>query len=467
MPHKKSRSRRSAKVQNALLAIGVRNRHRPALGPINHPRKVAAARRHPGKHARVQPKRVRQAHKPQSLFPSGRESNTNRRHQVVTEDEYITDINGSTAFSTTPYALNPGQSATFPWAYKIAALYERWRTRYVEFYYKPQVSAYATNGQSGKVMLSFDYNASDSAPTTKQQVEDTRPHADAMPYEVVRLRLDPKLLNSQDSKYVRPGGQPAGTDLKTYDGGVLYVSTDGNANANVIGELRVRYSFELMTPVLESSVLPNVGAFAHIVEGASQTATNTSPLGTTGGIVQSSSTLLGTAPTMTTFLMPQVGTFVVAGSWAGASIAAAPTLVAGANIVNVNALKDDGGHLVSSFLNAGTAANVLACFNVIAAGTGSGNTVTIGALTGMSGGQADVLILQVSSSLNALKPADSPIDERLKRLERLLALVDPEDCGLDDDTVSVTSMPLTNNNGNSQSSSCASAIIRRALSRKA
>lgn len=184
--------------------------------------------------------------KQQFLGPKGRDSGV--------QDEYIQDINGSVSFSTTAIPFNPGQSSFLPRFSKEAVLYEKWICTLAEPYFKPMVSAYATNGQSGKVLLSFDYDASDSPPATKQQVEDTDPHSDAMPYEFCRLSLDPSQLNASPlGKYVRPGGLPGSADIKSYDGGVLYVSTIGNTNTSVIGELRVRYHFKLVKPVLESS----------------------------------------------------------------------------------------------------------------------------------------------------------------------------------------------------------------------
>jgi len=177
-----------------------------------------------------------------------------RLKQMIEEDEYIADINGSVAFATNAFNVNIGQSSTFPWGSKIAALFEKYHFDMLEFYYRREVSEYATNGQSGKVMLSFDYDASDAAPTSKQQVLDTIPHADAMPCEpTVVLRINTNEMKSQDGWYVRSGAQPANTDIKTYDCGILYVSTYGCANTTAIGELRVRYKCTLHVPVLEAS----------------------------------------------------------------------------------------------------------------------------------------------------------------------------------------------------------------------
>jgi hypothetical protein len=186
-------------------------------------------------------------------FPSGNRPRGTRWCRVE-EDEYIADIAGSISFVTTAFPVNPGQAGTFPWLSKQAAQWEKYRWEYLEFYYKPEVSAFATQGQSGKVILSIDYDASDAPPTSKQQCEDTDPHTDAMPYEDLLLELDPRqMFEMADSKYVRPGGLPGSTDIKTYDSGNLSVSTSANQGATLLGELHVRYAVIFEVPVLEST----------------------------------------------------------------------------------------------------------------------------------------------------------------------------------------------------------------------
>lgn len=190
---------------------------------------------------------------PLGLSSSNSSSSGRTKFHIIDEDEYIADINGSVAFATTQYSGNIGQSGSFPWGYKIASLYEKYRFLKLEFYYRREVSEYATNGQAGKVMLSWDYDASDGAPTSKQQVLDTEPHADGMPStEKISLVVNCQHFQKTDGMYVRPGAQPANTDIKTYDCGNLFVSTYGNTNTTVVGELRVRYTCRVEIPVLES-----------------------------------------------------------------------------------------------------------------------------------------------------------------------------------------------------------------------
>jgi len=167
----------------------------------------------------------------------------------ITFDEYIGEINGSVAFTATKFPLQPGIAGTFPKGAIKAALYSEWRQISCEFYYKPEVSGFATQGQGGKVILAMDYNAGNPAPTTKQQVEIMH-RVDNMPYEKMALRTDSVAVNRADAKYIRTGPIPVDEDIKTFDGGNLWVCTIGQANANVVGELHVRYKFRCSKPTL-------------------------------------------------------------------------------------------------------------------------------------------------------------------------------------------------------------------------
>ena len=103
------------------------------------------------------------------------------------------------------------------------------------------MTGFAAAGQRGQVIMSFDYDASDHPPTDKQQMEATWPHKDDMPYKEIRLNLPIAELTGPGGKYVRPGLPPTGTDIKTYDVGVLHIATSGMESLDAyIGELRVR-----------------------------------------------------------------------------------------------------------------------------------------------------------------------------------------------------------------------------------
>jgi len=187
---------------------------------------------------------------------STRNKMLSRAPTVIEEDEYIgaVTVAGQPNFNVVSYSVNIGNATTFPWGSTIAKNFEKYRFSYCEFYYKREVSEFATNGQVGKVMLSFDNDAADGAPVNKQQVEDTVPHSDGMPSENFALEIPIRELRRLvDGFFVRPAGLPGGTDIKTYDIGNLFVSTQGILNNVEVGELHVRYRCELFIPILEGT----------------------------------------------------------------------------------------------------------------------------------------------------------------------------------------------------------------------
>lgn len=180
------------------------------------------------------------------------------RSCTIMEDEYIAEVIGGATganFNNTAYVINPGQVSTFPWLSKIAAQWEKYHFNSLEFYYKPEVTGFATAGQSGKVIMSVDFDASDAPPSSKQQMEDTMPHVDGMPAVSIRMPLTARQMHAlYPTLYVRPGGLPGASDIKTYDAGNLNIATQGlNSNTATLGELRVKYNVTLSVPVLESS----------------------------------------------------------------------------------------------------------------------------------------------------------------------------------------------------------------------
>jgi len=186
----------------------------------------------------------------------------NKKRIIVKESEYI----GEVTVSNEPnfqniYTLpcNPGQSSTFPWLYTIAKNYEKYRFLELCFFYKPEVTEYTANVNTGKVIMSADYDASDAAPANKQQMEDVDPHADGMPYQSIMLTLDPKqMFKMSDARYVRIGGLPGSTDIKTYDCANFFLAVQGQSANSLIGELHVRYTVELSVPVIEDQALAPV-----------------------------------------------------------------------------------------------------------------------------------------------------------------------------------------------------------------
>jgi hypothetical protein len=182
----------------------------------------------------------------------------NKKRIIVKETEYIGEVtvaNQPNFQNLYTLPCNPGQSSSFPWLYTIAKNYEKYRFLELCFFYKPEVTEFTANVNTGKVILSADYDASDAAPATKQQMEDVDPHADGMPYQSIQLTLDPKqMFQMSDAKYVRIGGLPGSSDIKTYDCANFFLAVQGQVANSTIGELHVRYTVELSVPVIEDVI---------------------------------------------------------------------------------------------------------------------------------------------------------------------------------------------------------------------
>lgn len=180
-----------------------------------------------------------------------------RRQKRVSNDEFIGAVTSAATganFQSVAFACNPGNATTFPWLAGEATQWEKYRFEYLEFYFEHDVSSFATAGTTGKVILSFDYDAADSPPTSKQQMLDTQPHCDGMPNEDFGLVCNPRDLDGRtDLHYVRLAGLPGGADIRLYDVGNLNVATQGIAsNTTELGELHVRYTVVFEVPILSS-----------------------------------------------------------------------------------------------------------------------------------------------------------------------------------------------------------------------
>jgi len=319
-------------------------------------------------------------------FPTGNYPRGTRWCRVE-EDEYIADIAGSTGFATTSFPVNPGQAGTFPWLSKQAAQWEKYRWEYLEFYYKPEVSAFATQGQAGKVILSMDYDAADAPPASKQQAEDTDPHTDAMPYEDLLLALDPRqMFEMAVSKYVRPGGLPGSTDIKTYDSGNLSVSTIANTNTTLLGELHVRYAVIFEVPVLEAGAGNPAAANNQVAWFQSTTAeaAGATTVPTTVALATATNNGLGAVNTAGSIVLP-AGNYLVDYDLLAANTVAGDSskVVADLQVGGVSVWKVTPPAVASSAIGAGIAVSLAGSVFVSLSGT---QALTLVATITYSGG---------------------------------------------------------------------------------
>jgi hypothetical protein len=233
--------------------------------------------------------------------------------------EYVGDIAGSVALTVTKYSVNPGLQATFPWAGGISPSFEEYDTKTIAFHYEPESSSSAT----GTVIISFDYDAADVTPTTKQQLLTFSDNVRAAPWVPCTLVLKLSDLRKRGRLYVRNAPVPS-TDIKTYDLGNVYIATSGQANTANIGEFWISYDFPHHTPTT------NVQSLSQHITGA--TPTTASFLGTQTSIAGSTAlaTIVGNVLTFN-----YAGKFMVVYIFSGTSQTMAnPILAAGAVVVS-------------------------------------------------------------------------------------------------------------------------------------
>lgn len=166
--------------------------------------------------------------------------------------EYISDINASSGspsvFSVTPFPVNPGQSSTFQWLSKVASNFESYKFNKLKFDYETE----APTSLGGTLMLTLDYDATDPPPVSKQQAMAYRGSVRSAPWTPCCHTSILEDLSKNKSYFVRPGSQPANTDIKLYDVGNLFVISKGVTTADAaLGELYVDYDVMLMTPIYE------------------------------------------------------------------------------------------------------------------------------------------------------------------------------------------------------------------------
>jgi hypothetical protein len=208
--------------------------------------------------------------------------------------EYVQDIAGSVGYAVSLLSINPGLASLFPWLSSIANNFESYCFNKLGMEYRTESSS----STAGKVILTVDFDASDPVPSSKQQQLQERAKADDACWQNFSLELDSADLKKLPQRYIRSVAAPANTDIKMYDVGNLLIGTQGEANANVVGELYVHYDVDLITPN-PSGLL--AGQSEKLVSGASAAAntiilTSAALTGSPVATVSANNTLLFSQP---------------------------------------------------------------------------------------------------------------------------------------------------------------------------
>jgi len=293
----------------------------PVAQKQRKPRRPRAARKNPQSQIVVAsvPLRNGQGRKRGQRRQRGGNSVTtagNMRSFIIPIDEQVALVSGSTGFAIAAYPINPGSNLAFPFASRTAQNYERYEFQNLRYEFRPSATMFATVGTQGFVGITGTMDALQAPPSSQQGceimlhspiMETAKPTALSFPKQFL-------LTKSQREKFfVRPNGFiPGGADPHLYDCGQVFIWTNGQANTNLIGELRVVGSCKLSNPVLETStsVPPtfNVAQFTQANTVTALTSTISIPLPLVNVTVNG----LGISNVAGTFTLP-VGNYQVSG----------------------------------------------------------------------------------------------------------------------------------------------------------
>lgn len=179
--------------------------------------------------------------------PKARRSSTTQSGDgkiTVRNSEYLADITCTAPFEVVTYPINPGLGTVFMWLSSIANNYEFYRFKKLLVNYRPLVGT----STSGNVMMTFDFDAADVAPTSKQRLMSYMNAVQSAVYSPISLdAASANLKKFALEHFTRPEDVPDGKDVKTYDIANLYVATSGGPGT-ITGSLYIDYEVEFSTP---------------------------------------------------------------------------------------------------------------------------------------------------------------------------------------------------------------------------
>lgn len=175
---------------------------------------------------------------------SSRQSGSNTSTYVRTER--IATIPGSVSFATVAsIPCNPGLSASFPWLSGHGRLYENYIIRKLVYRYKN----FKGTSTPGNIILSFDPDPLDAAPDSGVAAMQSFRACDGAPWRIFQMTVP-----SMKKELFTRKSTIAGSDLKTYDAGTLFVSAEGCADTSDHGYIEVDYHIDLIRPQAADSV---------------------------------------------------------------------------------------------------------------------------------------------------------------------------------------------------------------------
>jgi len=168
-----------------------------------------------------------------------------KRGTRITEREFITDVfsgalsAGASAFTNTTYRINPTDSNVFPWLAAIASQFDQWDPHGIVFEFISTSSTFNGTSQAlGTVVMATDYDVTDTAYASKQQMENADFSCSSKPSESLLHGIECEPTERPTKVlYTSSPANPLFADL-----GNFQLATAGCSTAGArLGELWVSY----------------------------------------------------------------------------------------------------------------------------------------------------------------------------------------------------------------------------------
>lgn len=169
----------------------------------------------------------------------------------IKNSEFISDLFPSSNFTIQSYPINPGLALSFPWLSTQASNWQQYRFHSLRYRFVTRTSTAA----GGSVILSPEYNSSDSPPKDERAAMNTMDSVEDVVWKELSTTLNVSAMFGLGPRKQIRSALIAG-DLTVYDAGVMhavlaYVNTPVNFS---VGKLWVDYDVELFVPQTATSL---------------------------------------------------------------------------------------------------------------------------------------------------------------------------------------------------------------------
>lgn len=148
------------------------------------------------------------------------------------------------SFKADGFVINPADTTTFPWLSSIAKLFDKYKFHKLKFIYVNNVAT----SSPGNVSIGVDFDTLDATPASSVGMSNLAKFKTFAPWRSEELDIPVNRRGNNLWLYTSDANSSAGTnvDLKTYNLGKFFVSTEGMSASQTAGYVLVEYDVELL-----------------------------------------------------------------------------------------------------------------------------------------------------------------------------------------------------------------------------